>query len=51
MRAIGDQHIPRPTDLLTGKVLTGTPEGSTTIFTRPLLPGSYRLSSVEQPPA
>jgi len=44
---ITDKRITKLTDLLTGQVLTGTPEGSTMVFTTPLVPGSYRAFSAE----
>jgi hypothetical protein len=46
-RVITDQRITKLTDMLTGQVLTGTPEGSTTVFTTPLVPGAYRVFSAE----
>jgi hypothetical protein len=46
-RVLTDKRITKLSDRLTGQVLTGTPEGSTTVFTTPLVPGSYRVFSVE----
>ncbi len=46
-RVITDKRIARLRDMLTGQVLEGTPQGSTTVFTTPLVPGSYRVFSAE----
>lgn len=46
-RVITDKRITKLTDMLTGQVLTGTPEGSTTVFITPLVPGSYRVFAAE----
>ena len=46
-RVITDKRITKLTDMLTGQVLMGTPEGSTTVFNTPLVPGSYRVFSAE----
>ena len=46
-RVIVDQRFTKLTDMLTGQVMTGTTEGSTTVFTTPLVPGSYRVFSTE----
>jgi hypothetical protein len=46
-RVITDQRFTKLRDMLTGQVLTGTPQGSTTVFTTPLVPGSYRVFSAE----
>ncbi|MCX6627959.1 MAG: hypothetical protein NTW28_10065 [Candidatus Solibacter sp.] len=46
-RVITDQRITKLRDMLTGQVLVGTSQGSTTDFTTPLVPGSYRVFSAE----
>ncbi len=46
-RVITDQRITKLRDMLTGQVLTGMPQGATTVFTTPLVPGSYRVFSAE----
>ena len=46
-RVITHKRITRLRDMLTGQVLEGTPQGSTTVFNTPLVPGSYRVFSAE----
>jgi hypothetical protein len=46
-RVITDQRVTKLRDMLTGQVLAGTPQGSTTVFNTPLVPGSYRVFSAE----
>jgi hypothetical protein len=46
-RVITDKRISKLRDMLTGQVLTGTPQGATMVFDTPLVPGSYRVFSAE----
>jgi hypothetical protein len=46
-RVITDKRITKLRDMLTGQVLVGTPQGSTTVFNTPLVPGSYRVFSAK----
>jgi hypothetical protein len=46
-RVITDKRITKLRDMLTGQVLEGTPQGLTTVFNTPLVPGSYRVFSAE----
>jgi hypothetical protein len=46
-RVVTDKRITKLRDMLTGQVLAGTPQGSTTVFNTPLVPGSYRVFSAE----
>jgi len=46
-RVITQKRFTKLTDLLTGQVLTGTPQGSETVFNTPLVPGSYRVFAAE----
>jgi hypothetical protein len=47
VRVITRQQFTKLTDLLTGQVLTGTPQGLETVFNTPLTPGSYRVFAAE----
>jgi hypothetical protein len=47
VRVITRQQFTKLTDLLTGQVLTGTPQGLETVFNTPLTPGSYRVFVAE----
>lgn len=46
-RVITDKRITKLRDMLTGQVLVGTSQGSTTVFNTPLVPGSYRVFSAD----
>jgi hypothetical protein len=46
-RVVTDKRITKLRDMLTGQVLAGTPQGATTVFNTPLVPGSYRVFSAE----
>jgi hypothetical protein len=44
---ISPNEVSKLRDMLTGQVLTGTPQGATMVFDTPLVPGSYRVFSAE----
>ena len=46
-RVVTDKRITKLLDMLTGQVLVGTSQGSTTVFETPLTSGSYRVFSAQ----